>query len=180
MVRALVNLPDSFNVHKKLERQFGRRDKIFHEEKKIDWAFAETLAFGALFAVMGFVTNRLNVSMTGFEGAQAEQALLAGQVDAVRGSLESAFFSQRTNTPLVVVAANELGTINATLQTLIVADTFHDGLRVAGVVLNSPRQLADDPSVESNADELARCCVSTRTTGSNAASSMRTAAATFR
>ena len=61
--------------------------------------------------------------------------------------------------PLVVVAANELGTINATLQTLIVADTFREGLRVAGVVLNSPRQLADDPSVESNADELARCCV---------------------
>lgn len=40
-----------------------------------------------------------------FEGAQAEQALLAGQVDAIRGSLESAFFSQRTNMPLVVVAA---------------------------------------------------------------------------
>jgi len=40
-----------------------------------------------------------------FEGAQSEQALLAGQVDAIRGSLESAFFSQRTNTPLVVVAA---------------------------------------------------------------------------
>jgi NitT/TauT family transport system substrate-binding protein len=39
------------------------------------------------------------------EGAQAEQALLAGQVDAIRGSLESAFFSQRTDMPLVVVAA---------------------------------------------------------------------------
>jgi dethiobiotin synthetase len=61
--------------------------------------------------------------------------------------------------PLVVVAANELGTINATLQTLIVADTFREGLRVAGVVLNSPRQVADDPSVESNADELVRRCV---------------------
>jgi hypothetical protein len=30
---------------------------------------------------------------------------------------------------------------------------------VAGVVLNSPRQVADDPSVESNMDELARRCV---------------------
>ena len=34
--------------------------------------------------------------------------------------------------PLVVVAANELGTINATLQTLITASTYRDGLDVAG------------------------------------------------
>jgi len=61
--------------------------------------------------------------------------------------------------PLVVVAVNELGTINATLQTLIAAATYREGLRVAGIVLNSPRALADDPSVESNADELARRCV---------------------
>src|SRR4051812_38790041 len=60
--------------------------------------------------------------------------------------------------PLVVVAANVLGTINATLQTLITANTFRDGLRVAGVVLNSLMPPGDDPSVESNADELARRC----------------------
>ena len=29
---------------------------------------------------------------------------------------------------------------------------------MAGIVLNSPQQLDDDPSVESNADELARRC----------------------
>jgi dethiobiotin synthetase len=61
--------------------------------------------------------------------------------------------------PLVVVAANQLGTINATLQTLIVADTFREGLSVAGIVLNSPQPVANDPSVDSNADELARRCV---------------------
>jgi dethiobiotin synthetase len=61
--------------------------------------------------------------------------------------------------PLVVVASNELGTINATLQTLIAAATFGEGLRIAGVVLNSPRQIADDPSTDSNSDELARRCV---------------------
>jgi len=59
--------------------------------------------------------------------------------------------------PLVVVAANELGTINATLQTLIVADTFREGLCIAGIVLNSPQFTAGDPSVDSNADELVRC-----------------------
>jgi dethiobiotin synthetase len=61
--------------------------------------------------------------------------------------------------PLIVVAANELGTINATLQTLVTAATYRDGRNVAGIVLNSPRRLNDDPSVDSNADELARRCV---------------------
>jgi dethiobiotin synthetase len=61
--------------------------------------------------------------------------------------------------PLVVVAANELGTINATLQTLITASTCRDGLQVAGIVLNSHRKVEGDPSIESNADELARRCV---------------------
>jgi dethiobiotin synthetase len=67
--------------------------------------------------------------------------------------------------PLVVVAANELGTINATLQTLIVARSEARGARgkagrltVAGIVLNSPRQTMGDLSIESNADELARRC----------------------
>lgn len=61
--------------------------------------------------------------------------------------------------PLVVIAANELGTINATLQTLIAAATYRDGLQVAGIVLNSPRAVRDDPSVDSNPDEIARRCV---------------------
>jgi dethiobiotin synthetase len=60
--------------------------------------------------------------------------------------------------PLVVVSENSLGTINATLQTLITARTYGAGLHVAGVVLNSPRAVADDLSTESNADELARRC----------------------
>ena len=60
--------------------------------------------------------------------------------------------------PLVIVAANELGTINATLQTLIAARHHRHGLRVAGVILNSPRPLANDPSTASNADELRKRC----------------------
>jgi dethiobiotin synthetase len=60
--------------------------------------------------------------------------------------------------PLLVVAANVLGTINATLQTLITASTFRDRVRVAGVVLNSLKPPGRDPSAQSNADELARRC----------------------
>ena len=41
--------------------------------------------------------------------------------------------------PLVVVAPNQIGVINQTLQTLITAATFREGLTVAGVVLNDCR-----------------------------------------
>jgi dethiobiotin synthetase len=65
--------------------------------------------------------------------------------------------------PLVVVAENALGTINATLQTLITARSWEQGagsrlLTAAGVVLNAPRLVTEDPSVESNASELAQRC----------------------
>lgn len=58
--------------------------------------------------------------------------------------------------PLVVVAANRLGTINATLQTLLAARDA--GLSVAGVVLSTIQPLSEDPSQASNAGELA-CCL---------------------
>jgi len=48
VVDALVNLPEDFNVHRKLKRQFDKRDDLFYEKERIDWAFAETLAFGSL------------------------------------------------------------------------------------------------------------------------------------
>ena len=49
--------------------------------------------------------------------------------------------------PLIVVAPNTLGVINQTLQTLIVAETFREGLEVAGVILNQPNRDASDASV---------------------------------
>jgi len=61
--------------------------------------------------------------------------------------------------PLIVVAGNELGAINQTLQTLITAATFRDGLDVAGVVLNDVRTRSDDASTESNREELEARCV---------------------
>ena len=57
--------------------------------------------------------------------------------------------------PLVIVAPNRIGVINQTLQTLICAMTFRDGLTTAGIVLNDIDDPAQDPSTESNADELA-------------------------
>ncbi len=57
--------------------------------------------------------------------------------------------------PLIVVTANRLGTINHTLQTLITAASFRDGLDVAGIVLNHPAAAADDVSLGSNRAEIA-------------------------
>jgi dethiobiotin synthetase len=57
--------------------------------------------------------------------------------------------------PLVVVARNALGAINQTLQTLIAAATFRDGLEVAGIVLNHPVPPGDDASIVTNRGELA-------------------------
>ena len=48
VVKALISLPEDFKVHPKLARQFSRRDKLFSEEKRIDWGFAEALAFGSI------------------------------------------------------------------------------------------------------------------------------------
>jgi len=61
--------------------------------------------------------------------------------------------------PLIVVAPNTLGAINQTLQTLIAAATFRDGLEVAGIVLNHPTPPGDDPSVATNRRELIARCV---------------------
>ena len=61
--------------------------------------------------------------------------------------------------PLVIVARNALGTINHTLQTLIAAATFRDGLPIAGIVLNNPTRPSDDPSTATNRRELAARCV---------------------
>jgi dethiobiotin synthetase len=61
--------------------------------------------------------------------------------------------------PLIVVSRNVLGTINATLQTLISAAAYRDGLHVAGVVLNHPAPPAtDDASLATNRAELAARC----------------------
>jgi dethiobiotin synthetase len=56
--------------------------------------------------------------------------------------------------PLIIVAANRLGVINDTLQTVITASVFGDGLEVAGVVLNSASEGAGDESLSTNAEQL--------------------------
>jgi dethiobiotin synthetase len=56
--------------------------------------------------------------------------------------------------PLIVVARNQIGVINQTLQTMIVAMTFRDGLNIAGIVLNRAAVPDDDPSLHDNRRQL--------------------------
>ncbi len=48
VLHALILTPDEFNAHPKLIRQLQRRDDKLRKSGHIDWAFAETLAFGTL------------------------------------------------------------------------------------------------------------------------------------
>lgn len=59
--------------------------------------------------------------------------------------------------PVIVVTPNIIGAINQTMQTLIAAEHFGDGLNVAGVVLNDVLDGAhiEDPSVSSNRQQIA-------------------------
>lgn len=59
--------------------------------------------------------------------------------------------------PLIIVAANELGTINATLQTLITSGAAAPKLPLAGIVL-SQTQSESDASVATNAEDLSSRC----------------------
>jgi len=59
--------------------------------------------------------------------------------------------------PLIVVAPNRLGVVNQTLLTLVGANTFREGLEVAGIVLNdlAPSD-HQDASALLNIDDLAQ------------------------
>ncbi len=61
--------------------------------------------------------------------------------------------------PLLVVARNQIGVINQTLQTLIAAASFEQGLTVAGIVLNRATAGEGDPSLRGNWRELELRCV---------------------
>jgi dethiobiotin synthetase len=56
---------------------------------------------------------------------------------------------------IIVVAPNQIGVINQTLQTLITAAVFRGGLDVAGIVLNQVQpNTRSDPSIKSDRAEL--------------------------
>lgn len=77
-----------------------------------------------------------------------------GLMSPLHDELYVADVAEAMGYPLVVVAANRIGVINQTLQTLIAAATFRDGLSVAGVILNDVTEQDGDESQHTNEDEL--------------------------
>ena len=59
--------------------------------------------------------------------------------------------------PVIVVTPNMIGAINQTLQTLITAKCYGDGLEVVGIVLNDVSGVTAevDPSVQTNRQQIA-------------------------
>jgi 2-oxoglutarate dehydrogenase E1 component len=47
---ALTSVPDGFEVHPKLARQFEARDAMFRNDGEVDWALGEALAIGSMLA----------------------------------------------------------------------------------------------------------------------------------
>ena len=66
----------------------------------------------------------------------------------------NATLAEEFGLPLLIVAPNKLGTINQTLQTLIAAAAWGEGLPVAGIVLSHPTPADDDVSIATNRREL--------------------------
>jgi dethiobiotin synthetase len=83
---------------------------------------------------------------------------VVGLMSPVTPNLYVADLAAEFRFPLVVVARNQIGVINQTLLTLIAAQTFRDGLEIAGVVLNDASSAAMDVSAPCNAMELRRHC----------------------
>ena len=74
-----------------------------------------------------------------------------GLLVPIAGAFTFADLARRAALPLLVVAANRLGTVNHTALTARVAEAA--GLRVLGFVLSQPQPHAD-PSAASNAEEI--------------------------
>ena len=84
---------------------------------------------------------------------------IGGLMSPVASEMYTADLAHEFGFPLVVVAPNTLGVINQTIQTLIAAATFRDGLQIAGIVLNDVRVDPSDVSISSNLAELELHCV---------------------
>jgi len=81
-----------------------------------------------------------------------------GLLSPLSATRDNADLAAALNLPLLIVTANRLGTINATRQTLLAANTFDGGLNVAGLVINDTPDSRDDPSAGHNRRELEMRC----------------------
>ncbi len=100
--------------------------------------------------------NGLRFWQERFEAVIVEGA--GGLLSPLAEGLSNADLAADLGLPLVVVAANQLGVINTTLQTLVTASAYPRPLSIAGVVLNQSAAGEGDASLATNAEELAGRC----------------------
>jgi 2-oxoglutarate dehydrogenase E1 component len=133
-------VPDGFKVHPKLKRQLDRRRKEFGSETKLDWAWAEALAFGSL------LTDGVPVRLTGQDserGTFSQRHLVLHDVDTgdrtvPLASLGGARF-EVYNSPLseTAVLGFEYGYSVVSEQDFVLWEAqFGDFVNVAQVVLD--------------------------------------------
>ncbi len=113
---AALAAPDGFKVHPKLARQLDRRRKEFTAETRLDWAYAETLAFGSL------LEDGVVVRLTG----QDSQRGTFSQRHLVLHDAESG----ETHTPLAHVGTGRFEVFNSPLTESAVVG-FEYGYSVA-------------------------------------------------
>ena len=82
VMETLVTMPESFNVHKKLARLVVDRRRKQFEDGTIDWAFAESLAFGTL--LLDGTPVRLSGQDSGRGTFSQRHAILYDQADGTR------------------------------------------------------------------------------------------------
>lgn len=64
VVKGLTSFPDDFAINPKLKKHIGKRKELLTGNARIDWAFAEALAFGSL------LTENIPVRLSGQDSAR--------------------------------------------------------------------------------------------------------------
>ena len=99
----------------------------------------------------GFDYWRQNYDVVLVEGA-------GGLLSPISDEDDNARLAADLRLPLLIVAANRLGTINATRQTELAACSLAPELPVAGIVLNQTEPAGEDTSIATNPAEIAHWC----------------------
>ena len=176
IARSLVASGYKVGVYKPVASGCGRvNDSLVAEDAQILWKAAGCPGEFSRVCPQCFAAPLAPPQAAAAEGRSVDQALLrsglsywtqtsdivlvegaGGLMSPLSDDDYNADLAQDLKFPLVVVAANELGTINATLQTLITARAVAPQLPIAGIVLTQTESREDDPSVMSNPTELAK------------------------
>lgn len=149
--------PDAASTWSDVESLYTATDRLFDRDRICPQTFLAPLSPPAAAALEGReVDETLLLSGYRWLAERADFVLVEGAggfYSPISGNWLNADLAERIGLPVLIVAPNQLGTINQTLLTI--EAVRRRGLEVAGVVLN---QLCNPPdtSALSNAEEIQR------------------------